>query len=329
VRVDTSEVADALSEGFEPATAEKVYRLLRALRALQEFEDTRNRFTLKGGTALNIFLSERVPRLSVDLDLMVTGYPAAAANSAELLRVVGILERLSREQGYSVRRVLSDAACTLRLGYLNHLGTKDQIKLDLDFLNRVTLHPPFEKAGPRLFAAEDWAFPVVAPAELFGQKLTAVAYRGVERDLFDMWKVLRMSWHTLKGARSSYLAYSLLQDAEWHRLDYPTRLNVDYRTSRLEDVLRVGEAVPSLEEIRATAAASLGAGTPEFTAATPDEQRLRRRILDGDEEAFGDLAGEQDPARRTALSQHPGLRWRLRQFERSRGSGDGQSGSAR
>jgi hypothetical protein len=127
-----------------------------------------------------------------------------------------------------------------------------------------------------------------------------------------------MGWHLLEGARALYLAYSLLQDAEWHRLDYPIRLNVDYRTERLSDVLRVGETPPTLEEIREAARSGLDNASPPFTAATPDEQGLRGRILQGDTSAFAELLGEKDPDRRTKLSHHPALRWRLRQFERTR-----------
>ena len=289
MRVEAAELADALSEGFVPTTAERVHRLFGVLRSLQTFEETRDRLTLKGGTALNVFLSERVPRLSVDLDLMVTGFPVMSANSAQLLRVVRAIENLSRELGYSTNRALTDAACTLQLRYKNHLGSADQIKVDLDFLNRVPLHPSVGRRGPSIFQADDLTFQVVSPPELLGQKLTAVAYRAVERDLYDMWRMLGLRWHTREGARASYLAYSLLQDAEWHRLDYPTRLNVDYRNERLRDVLRVGETPPTLEEIRSIAVKELAHANPSFTRATSDEQVLRSRILDGETIAFADL----------------------------------------
>jgi hypothetical protein len=126
MEVEPGELTDALSEGFDPTTAEKVHRLLGVLRELQALEETRNRLTLKGGTALNVFLSERVPRLSVDLDLMVTGFPGVSANTADLERIVGVMESLSTGLGYSTNRAVTDAACTLRLGYKNHVGSPDQ-----------------------------------------------------------------------------------------------------------------------------------------------------------------------------------------------------------
>lgn len=83
VEVDPADISKALSEGLPPATAEKVWRLLGILRELQARPATRGRFTLKGGTALNIFHWPKVPRLSVDLDLMATGYPNAAPRTSE------------------------------------------------------------------------------------------------------------------------------------------------------------------------------------------------------------------------------------------------------
>jgi predicted nucleotidyltransferase component of viral defense system len=318
MRFDAAELSNALSEGFDPATAEKVLRLLGVLRELQTLEETRDRLTLKGGTALNVYLSENVPRLSVDLDLMVTGFPQAVANSKELLGVVGLTERVVRGLGYRPSRAVTEAACTLQLAYKNHLGTPDRIKLDLDFLNRITLRPSEARQGPPMFRGDDFEFPVVSPAELLAQKLTAVAYRGVERDLFDMWRMLRLEWHTREGARRCYLAYSLLKDADWYRLDYPTRIELDYRAERLKDVLRAGDSPPALSEIRQLAMATLATGTPPFTAATKEEQSLRKRVLAGETLAFADLVGEDEPTRRTELSRHPGLSWRLQQVQRFR-----------
>lgn len=194
VEVDPADLSKPLSEGFPPATAEKVWRLLGILRELQARPATRGRFTLKGGTALNVFHWPKVPRLSVDLDLMATGYPNAAPRSSERELVVRSLEEVGRSLGYKVRTDPSDAVTNLTLTYRNHLETRDALKLDIDLLDRVTLLDPVERTGPILFDADDLQFPVADPAELMGQKLTAVAYRHVERDLFDMYLLLLSGW---------------------------------------------------------------------------------------------------------------------------------------
>lgn len=310
------DVSDALSEGFSETTAEKVHRLLSILRAIQERQSTRGRFILKGGTALNIFHSRNIPRLSVDLDLMVVGFPGVRAGPQGHARVLEEITGVVKSLGYSRSTADTPAAATVRCGYRNRRGSIDQVKIDLDLLNRVTLLRPTYLRGPALFGADDYRFPVVDAAELLGQKLTAVAYRAHPRDLFDMQVMLRQEWHLRPHARQMYLAYSFLQDAEWRRLDYPTRLNVDYRASLLEDVLRLGESAPNLSEIRRTARVALASTDPPFGRATPAEESMRVALLGGDALAFPNLVGEVRPSKRRSLSKHPGLRWRLLQARR-------------
>ncbi|HXQ94815.1 MAG TPA: nucleotidyl transferase AbiEii/AbiGii toxin family protein [Thermoplasmata archaeon] len=314
--IDPADLADALAEGFPQATVEKVQRLLGILRELQTDRSTKGRFTLKGGTALNVFHSSKLPRLSVDLDLMTTGFVGAAAGTAAHERVVVLVERVVRRLGYASSRTESPAACTIDCRYRNLFGGVDHLKIDLDLLNRQTLLPARSLRGPRLFLADDVRFPVVREAELLGQKLVAVAYRAHPRDLYDMHAMLQSGWHARARARHMYLAYSFLSDHEWYRLAYPVRLRVDYQPRLLEDVLRDRDPAPTLAEIRAVARAALERADPPFTIATLREQSLRRNLLKGERNAFADIAGETVATRRRKLARHPGLAWRLRQAAR-------------
>ncbi len=317
VEVDRRDLAKPLSEGFPQATAEKVWRLLGVLRELQASPATRDRLTLKGGTALNVFHSPTIPRLSVDIDLMATGFPDAAPNTADRGRLIESVKAALSRLNYRVSEASADAGWTLFCGYRNSLGSVDRIKLDLDLLNRMTLLDPVDREGPVLFDADDLRFPVADPAELLGQKLTAVAYRAAERDLYDMWTMLRAGWHERPRARPMYLAYSFLSDPDWYRLGYPARLDVPYEHHLLEDVLRGSEPAPTLGEIRELARGSLAGAAPPFTVATPREQSLRRDLLRGELAAFGEIAGEKIEARRRTLARHPGLAWRLQQARRA------------
>lgn len=56
------------STGFNPLLLEKVLYLMQLLRSLNSHPYLKGRWTLKGGTALNLFIF-RLPRLSVDIDL--------------------------------------------------------------------------------------------------------------------------------------------------------------------------------------------------------------------------------------------------------------------
>jgi hypothetical protein len=58
--------------GFRPEVVEKVLRLHGILGRLDSHPLTRDRWVLKGGTALNLLYLD-VPRLSVDIDLNFVG----------------------------------------------------------------------------------------------------------------------------------------------------------------------------------------------------------------------------------------------------------------
>jgi predicted nucleotidyltransferase component of viral defense system len=60
------------STGFRKETLEKVWRLMEILDGVSSHAYLKNRFALKGGTALNLFLLN-LPRLSVDIDLNYIG----------------------------------------------------------------------------------------------------------------------------------------------------------------------------------------------------------------------------------------------------------------
>lgn len=314
--IDVAALADATSDGFRQDTAEKVYRLIGLLREFEAGDETRGKFTLKGGTALNVFQQENVPRLSVDIHIMATGFPDAVAKSVPRERAVQLVIAAAKRQGYLIqRRDEGEAGCTLHCTYKNTLGAQDQIKVDIDLLNRQTILPADMRRGPALFFADDFRYPVVTAAELLGQKLTAVAYRAHVRDLHDMHRMLDMGWHKHARARAMYLAYSFLHDAAWYRLDYPMKLAGPYAADLLRDVLRTREEPPPLDVIRDRAQKCL-TEPPSYASASDDEKRSRDRILAGEFAAFADIAGEIEPSRRAQLALHPGVAWRVTQANR-------------
>lgn len=326
--VRVGELADALEAGFRQDTAEKVHRLLAFLREWEETSEGRGKLTLKGGTALNIFHLPNPPRLSVDIDLMATGFPAAGPGTPQREEVVRSVADVARRLDYRAvqRGDLAGAGVGFVLRYENSVGSEDVIKIDLDLLNRLTLLPAVQLRGPELFGARDFTFPIVDRAELLGQKLIAVVYRQTARDPFDMYQMILRRWHALPRAREMYLAYSFLQDSEWPKLDYPTRLDEGIfgrivREEALADVLRFGEVPPSLAVIREAAQRALGRHRPPFTRASDRDESLRRELLDGRRSAFAEIAGVTEPHARAELETHPGLRFRLL---RARGLGTGR-----
>jgi len=66
-------IKDARMQGYKPEILEKVYRLLDTFKQLMSVPYLSERLVLKGGTALNLFYSNPIPRLSVDIDLNYIG----------------------------------------------------------------------------------------------------------------------------------------------------------------------------------------------------------------------------------------------------------------
>ena len=61
-------------QGYKPEILEKVYRLLDIFKQFLSIPYLQERLVLKGGTALNLFYFNHVPRLSVDIDLNYIGH---------------------------------------------------------------------------------------------------------------------------------------------------------------------------------------------------------------------------------------------------------------
>ena len=99
-------------------------------------------------------------------------------------------------------------------------------------------------------------------------------------------------------------------------MDYPVRLKVEYRPKQLEDSLRSTDQPPSLERVREVAAGGIEKRELPFTRAAPEEQSLRKKLLQGDRRALATIAGETDRTCAKALEEHPGLAWRHKQADR-------------
>ncbi len=143
-------------------------------------------FVLKGGTAINLFLRD-MPRLSVDLDLVVADY------------------RLSRDEAFRVisSALESTAAELSKAGYVCEVGaTRDgdevklfiqqdrtRLKVEVNHVFRGTVLPtalrPLVPEAQEAFRT-DLQLPVLHADELYGSKLVAAMDRQHPRDLFDV-----------------------------------------------------------------------------------------------------------------------------------------------
>jgi hypothetical protein len=108
------------------------------------------RFTLNGGTALNLFLFD-VPRLSVDADLNYIGAQDRATMMAEREQVERASRAVFAREDFRVQRVPSPdehAGGKWRLRYRSPIGGEGNLEVDINFMFRVPLWPPEASDSP-------------------------------------------------------------------------------------------------------------------------------------------------------------------------------------
>jgi Nucleotidyl transferase AbiEii toxin, Type IV TA system len=148
-------------------------------------------FALKGGTAINLFVRD-MPRLSVDLDLVITDHTQSRDDA--LVAVSAELESIRREitGTLDVRCELGAMAQGPEVKLFVERG-RTRIKVEVNHVFRGTLLQPENR--PLSAVAQDLFFsdielPILHTDELYGSKLVAAMDRQHPRDLFDVLGVL-------------------------------------------------------------------------------------------------------------------------------------------
>jgi len=170
--------------GFRPEVADKVLRLMPVLDRIRSHPFLGTRVCLHGGTALNLFVL-RAPRLSVDIDLNYIANTDREAMMADRPRIENAIVQVGQELGFNVLPKASQhAGRSFLLKYQSGHGV-DQVKIDVDYLNRAPLLP-VQSATLRLASGADLVFPLNSTIELFAGKTKALLERVAVRDLYDV-----------------------------------------------------------------------------------------------------------------------------------------------
>ena len=182
--------AIAEEHSFTATNVEKVIRLCGVLDDLSTVEDFKGKLALKGGTAINLVLIPGLPRLSVDLDLDL----AIDCSKDEMLQSRRQLdESLSNyciEQGYTLGKRENYSLCSYELLYDTVTGSRDKIKLDINYLARCHVFDPIESTIRHPFD-QDMTLKVfhLRDVEIFGSKIGAFFERTKPRDLYDLYSL--------------------------------------------------------------------------------------------------------------------------------------------
>ena len=185
-------------------------------------------FSLKGGTAINLFVRD-MPRLSVDLDLVFTDHRLARLASINNA-LAAAADRLKAHR-FTVR--LQAAADT---GDTKLFVRRDKIevKIEANFVLRGTVHPVrtaslTTKAREALQAEVE--IPVVADEDLYAGKLVAALDRQHPRDLFDVMQLLANGGITPE-MRRTFAIYLACHNRPIHELLTPAPRDISQEYER-------------------------------------------------------------------------------------------------
>ena len=180
----------AKSNKFNRDTLEKVFRLAELLKLFNENEELKGKYILKGGTAINLCLFD-FPRLSVDIDMNFN----SNCSKEEMLEMRElhrkIINAFVAQDGYTIdpKSRFTFTLDSYLLKYTNAAGTRDNIKIELNYSNRVQI---LESVNYKIRSklVDNESILALNKIELYGSKIAALIGRTTARDVFDVFQLI-------------------------------------------------------------------------------------------------------------------------------------------
>jgi len=175
---------------FNRDTLEKVLRLSELLKLFNENEELKGKYVLKGGTAINLCLFD-FPRLSVDIDMNFN----SNSSKEEMLEMRELHRKLISAfvalDGYTIdpKSRFTFTLDSYLLKYTNAAGSRDNIKIELNYSNRIQiLEPVIYKLSSKII--DNDSILALNKVELYGSKIAALIGRTTARDVFDVFQLV-------------------------------------------------------------------------------------------------------------------------------------------
>ncbi|MBU1093916.1 MAG: nucleotidyl transferase AbiEii/AbiGii toxin family protein [Firmicutes bacterium] len=175
---------------FNRDTLEKVFRLSELLKLFNENEELKGKYVLKGGTAINLCLFD-FPRLSVDIDMNFN----SNSSKEEMLEMRELHRKLISAfvalDGYTIdpKSRFTFTLDSYLLKYTNAAGSRDNIKIELNYSNRIQILEPVNyKLSSQIINNE--SILALNKVELYGSKIAALIGRTTSRDIFDVFQLI-------------------------------------------------------------------------------------------------------------------------------------------
>ena len=167
----------AAERQLQPATLERVIRLIDILDAFGADTLIGPRVALKGGTALNVFHSD-LDRLSVDIDVNYVGALEKEQMDADRPGLEDRIERLMESKGYAARREPSEHAGGKSIyRYASALGGAGTIEIDINYLYRGPLYGVDRMPSAAIGSYQATNVPVLDIHEIVAGKMVALVTR--------------------------------------------------------------------------------------------------------------------------------------------------------
>lgn len=211
-------------------------RLSEILKFLNSDVVFKDKLALKGGTAINLTAVE-LPRLSVDIDLDFT----VNVSKDELPEIKEkFKKRLTDymwQEGYSLADSRDHFTLTSFLfNYINNAGNRDNIKVEINFLDRCHVLPLEKKKILTKGIVEDFEVLALNTTELYASKINALLSRAMPRDLYDVNAMIENNVITdTELLRKCLVFYNAIGgDYDIQELDYKNVERLDYRKYKMQ-----------------------------------------------------------------------------------------------
>ena len=181
----------ASKTNFLKDNLEKVLRLSEILRFINSDKVFAGKLALKGGTAINLTAIE-LPRLSVDIDLDFT----ENLTKDDIVKIKDeFTKRLTDymwQEGYSLMVSPREhyALLSFTFNYVNSAGNRDNIKIEINFMDRCHILPLEKKQIIGKGIIDSFEILTLNTIELYASKINALLSRATPRDLYDVFAMI-------------------------------------------------------------------------------------------------------------------------------------------
>jgi len=303
----------ARETGFKSDSLEKVYRMLRIIRTVNESRELRRKLALKGGTALHTLVFG-MRRLSVDIDMDYIGNIDRDAMLSDREDVREQLLTTFRNMGYGTDPPWkSHAEERFDLHFINCGGGKDHLKFEVNFLNRLPLLGTSTRRLSHPFPdldIEAWSY---SSEEICAGKVRALLSRGTPRDLFDVQLIALDDSMEPEKLRKASLFYLSVTDIDARRISLAPIEAISQKD--VEDNLR-----PMVSKNQPIDLASMKRDVVDFVARLAQLTDTEHRFFDilYDQARFEPALLFDSVLNYDGIEQHPSVKLKLRKLATAR-----------